>query len=46
MSEAEKAARKGLDINKHDLWSQHNVSRIFYGLHKVDIYMAVLLILK
>lgn len=26
MDDAEKAARKGLDINKQDLWSQHCVS--------------------
>ncbi|XP_026666170.1 tetratricopeptide repeat protein 38 isoform X2 [Phoenix dactylifera] len=29
MSEAEKAARKGIDINKHDLWSQHNLCHVF-----------------
>ncbi|KAG1347548.1 hypothetical protein COCNU_06G013770 [Cocos nucifera] len=32
MSEAEKAARKGFDINKHDLWSQHNVYLNALGL--------------
>jgi hypothetical protein len=25
MAEAERAARKGLAINKNDVWSQHNV---------------------
>jgi hypothetical protein len=28
MDEAERAARKGLDINKNDVWSQHNVCSV------------------
>lgn len=28
MAEAEKAARKALEINKADCWAQHNVSYI------------------
>ncbi|XP_072987831.1 uncharacterized protein [Typha latifolia] len=29
MNEAEKAARKGFDINRHDLWSQHALCHVF-----------------
>lgn len=29
MAEAESAARKGFEINKHDLWSQHNLCHVF-----------------
>ncbi|KAK3149688.1 hypothetical protein QOZ80_3AG0220950 [Eleusine coracana subsp. coracana] len=29
MDEAERAARKGLDINKGDVWSQHNLCHVF-----------------
>ncbi|GJN23690.1 hypothetical protein PR202_gb11358 [Eleusine coracana subsp. coracana] len=29
MDEAERAARKGLDINKDDVWSQHNLCHVF-----------------
>jgi hypothetical protein len=29
MDEAERAARKGLDINKNDVWSQHNLCHVF-----------------
>ncbi|ONK65462.1 uncharacterized protein A4U43_C07F37360 [Asparagus officinalis] len=29
MAEAEKAARKGFEINKFDLWSQHNLCHVF-----------------
>lgn len=34
MDDAEKAARKGLDINKQDLWSQHCVSQIRFDSWK------------
>ncbi|XP_077211005.1 tetratricopeptide repeat (TPR)-like superfamily protein isoform X2 [Tasmannia lanceolata] len=34
MDEAEKAARRGLEINKQDLWSQHNLCHVFqYECH-------------
>ncbi|XP_062212088.1 uncharacterized protein LOC133913061 isoform X2 [Phragmites australis] len=29
MDEAERAARKGLSINKNDVWSQHNLCHVF-----------------
>ncbi|OVA12029.1 hypothetical protein BVC80_1483g18 [Macleaya cordata] len=29
MADAEEAARKGLEINKHDLWSQHGLCHVF-----------------
>ncbi|GJM96243.1 hypothetical protein PR202_ga13062 [Eleusine coracana subsp. coracana] len=34
MDEAERAARKGLDINKGDVWSQHNVCSVIIGFSR------------
>lgn len=34
MADAKKAARKGLDINDQDIWSQHCVSQIHFDAWK------------
>jgi hypothetical protein len=32
MADAEKAAKKGFEINKQDLWAQHAVSYLYFSL--------------
>jgi hypothetical protein len=45
MDEAERAARKGLDINKNDVWSQHNVCLVTKGL-STSLYLIAKYSLK